>query len=209
MSHFWAASKHGEQNSMLQLIAHYDKENDKRNVLKYVDTAARAGLQWKHYIQCYRYPTGHEFKNGEIEGTLVGASQPLGALLESMCYFFGVGSPQSRQKAADALPTFGSNSYTVSFDAGNPDCFSIRPDYYRMIYENGTWGWYLDFLLIRTSISSSSPCFTAVSSTHSGNGSNAHFLQRTITALMPISYWQSIVRHMITGTAERCSSTCE
>ncbi len=146
LTHFRVASERGEESSTMELIAHYAQENDWRNVMKYVEIAIRGGLQWEDSIRCDRYPMGHEFETGELEQYLIRASTPFSALMESMCYFIGVGSPQSRQKAADALPTFDSGSYTVSFDADNSNCFSIRPDCYRMIYKNSTWRSYLDFL---------------------------------------------------------------
>ncbi len=148
--YFRVASSRGDVYSMNELIAHYHRENDMRNVWKYVETAYSNGQQWDHWIPCDYKSNEHSFESGEFEQQLIRTSQSMCALDRSFNHFFGLCARKSKRKAVEVLPKLNSGSYSVHFNADDSAsfdiCFHTRPHHYGWYYAEHLMREYLDFL---------------------------------------------------------------
>ena len=113
--HFRVASSRGDIDSTLELMNHYDLENDRESVLKYIKTTCGMGMTLTDWIRYVQYSIAYGFESSQLVQPLIEVNQSDCALQQSVCYFFGIGVRKSNQKAVDVLRTYGSGSCSAEF----------------------------------------------------------------------------------------------
>ncbi len=145
--HFKVASSRGHSCAMIRLMEHYELTNDRRNLMKYIKMAGSIPLQRPYWDVYVKYAIEYGFQGNRSVQPMIGASQYESAFSQSLCYFFGVGVAKSNLKAVDALRSFDSASYEVSYDFIS-DRLHIKSCHFTLFYCKifSSMREYLDFL---------------------------------------------------------------
>ncbi len=114
--HFKVASSRGDFYAMVMLMEHYELTNDRRNLVKYIKMAGIKPLERPYWDVYVKYAVEYGFQGSRRVQPMIGASQYESAFSQSLSYFFAVGVTKSKSKAVDALRSFDSVSYEISYD---------------------------------------------------------------------------------------------
>ncbi len=133
VDYFRVASSHGDSLSTMQLLEHFDDENDKKSVVKYIKMASNIPLNWYDWCLCLQVTIRYGFESTQFMQPLTESTNSDHAFKQSICHFLGLGVPKSNQKALDALQSVNSDSYSVFILAENLNSYWIY-DFYCLGY---------------------------------------------------------------------------
>ena len=129
MDCYRVASSRGDASSTMQLLRHFDYEEDKKNAVKYIRMASNTHIDWDDWFRCMQLSIRYGFECTQFMQPLTESTQSEHALKESICHFLGLGVP--KRKALDALQAVNSDSYSVIFEPEYLYSFWISDFYYR------------------------------------------------------------------------------
>ena len=166
--------------AIFQLMEHYHQLKDRRNLLKYHKMTSTLPLSWREWIRYVHYAIRHGFESVQSSQPLIRATPS-----DCLCHYYGLGILKSTEKALDTLQTLNSAS-----------CYSASATQTRIVSTctiiiTGTTKNLIpcdsrsNFISRRIILFSSSPCLTALTSTHRSSGNNVRFMRGAITALTP------------------------
>ncbi len=110
---------------MIELMNYYHSDNDRKNVLKYIEMASNKTMALVHWIRYVQFAIGYSFECTQLTQPVIEVGHFDCGLQPSICHFFGIGAPKSIQQAVDVLQTVGFGSCSARFAFDYPDNYRI------------------------------------------------------------------------------------
>ncbi len=152
LTHFKVACSSAHTPSFIELMEHFQGENDLENVLKYFEMGTGIAENLFEWFQLAQFALAHGLESTQSAQAFSGENQEGCELEKSICYFFGLGVPKSCEHALNALEKFDSAAMSMEFQVDIPDGPHVMSDMpiFPFSYSNDSFmdniRGYLDFL---------------------------------------------------------------